>query len=870
MIRGGFGVLYHKSEIDIACLRASLAHRAKAVFNKACHRCHGKDGASEGGFNFATNLEKLASIFAIPGEDSLILERVLADDDSIMPPVGEEPALTESDLRVIKEWVDAGSPAIKSVSQREHISNDAVVSAILADLQRTRDRSQRFKRYFTLSHLYNAGVSDDELQTYRNAFVKLINSLSWNTDLIIPTPLDEAETIYGIDIRKLHWDNSIWNSVEQANPYFLNSETEDALACAEKTQTKMPYVRIDWFVFAASKPPLYHSVLNLPETDAALENMLRVNVNANIEQETAIRAGFNRSGVSQNNRLIEWHKSPYGSYWKSYDFGGNTGQQNLFDYPMGPNGSSNSFRQDGGEIIFTLPNGLQGYLLVDEFGKRIDQGPTNIVSDPKQLDRTVTNGVSCMSCHYSGVIPKKDEVGVAVRANRDAFEAADNILALYRKSSVLDAVLDEDGQRFSAVMAELGITNISRSGESISAMAGRFQQDVDLNHVAAEFGLQTKEFLKRLDGTSRVARIFSALRIKGGTIKRDVFKETFGDAAVELRIASSHSNAGRAKRSPTQMPRSKPRRGSQSTTSSSAYGAIKKVAEFNDLGWGFNSVAVDPESRFLVGGHSGDLTVMDIKNQSTVAKVEDMKILNRISAVRYSDNGAQLFVGGTSGQVLIFNVNRRGQLKPAGQFSGHSNDVTRIAVSADGKFALTGGDGKKVRYWNVASGKEITQLAGFEGKVKAVNISPDGKRIQATDGAVFLEYDLDKEEIIQQRPLTRSWAAGQAATISKDGSLVAAGDSYDIIVWETTTGKKIATLEDQEIQWSMTFSPDNKRLLSGGSGKINIWDFAVNQRTHAQPTGGSYVKGIAMSADGKTFANTANTRQSMFVFRFQN
>ena len=98
-------------------------------------------------------------------------------------------------------------------------------------------------------------------------------------------------------------------------------------------------------------------------------------------------AAFNRSGVSQNNRLIEWHKFAYGSYWKSYDFGGNVGRQNLFEHPLGPGTADAEFKHDGGEIIFTLPNGLQGYLLVDGQGKRIDKGPTTIVSDPKRPDR---------------------------------------------------------------------------------------------------------------------------------------------------------------------------------------------------------------------------------------------------------------------------------------------------------------------------------------------------------------------------------------------------------------------------------------------------------------------------------------------------
>ena len=121
-----------------------------------------------------------------------------------------------------------------------------------------------FLRYFSLTHLYNAGVSEDELRTYRNAFVKLINSLSWNTDLLVPETIDPARTILRIDIRQLNWSGEIWEQVEEANPYFLNLSTRDALACYEATECKMPLVRIDWFVFAASQPPLYHAVLGVP------------------------------------------------------------------------------------------------------------------------------------------------------------------------------------------------------------------------------------------------------------------------------------------------------------------------------------------------------------------------------------------------------------------------------------------------------------------------------------------------------------------------------------------------------------------------------------------------------------------------------
>src|SRR5207237_1309513 len=75
--------------------------------------------------------------------------------------------------------------------------------------------------------------------------------------------------------------------------------------------------------------------------------------------------------------------------------------------------------------IFSLPNGLQGYMLVDAKGKRIDKGPTSIVSDPKRPDRAVENGLSCMSCHARGIIPKADQVRAHALKNARSFAAAE-------------------------------------------------------------------------------------------------------------------------------------------------------------------------------------------------------------------------------------------------------------------------------------------------------------------------------------------------------------------------------------------------------------------------------------------------------------
>src|SRR5439155_19578325 len=119
-------------------------------------------------------------------------------------------------------------------------------------------------------------------------------------------------------------------------------------------------------------------------------------------------------------------------------------------YPFGPGISENQFQNAGGEIIFNLPNGLKGYMLVNANNQRIDKGPLAIVSDPKRPDRAVETAVSCVACHYRGLNPKSDQIRDHVDKNPKAFARGDAelIRALYAPEAKMKALIDEDAERF--------------------------------------------------------------------------------------------------------------------------------------------------------------------------------------------------------------------------------------------------------------------------------------------------------------------------------------------------------------------------------------------------------------------------------------
>jgi mono/diheme cytochrome c family protein len=525
--------LFNPSQPDPVANK-SLELQVADIFKRSCYKCHGQAGTDKGGFSSILEpSEMLDNGFIDPSdvEGSLLISKIV---DREMPPPGEEEQLSDAEIDLVKEWVANGAKDFNETQGSTFLSNEEIFKLIEKDLLASDIRQRQYLRYFTLTHLFNSGRSSDELGDHHKAVSKLVNSLSWKRNITKPVPIDVNRTILRIDLRDYEWTEQIWNRLTNANPYAVRYSTTSAGNCYNMTRSTVPFIRGDWFVFAASRPPLYHDILQLPDTDRVLEKLLKIDVNRNILEETVMRSGFVRSGVSQNNRLLERHDSQNGAYWKSYDFASNTGRQNLFEHPLGPVSSiksvwsQRSFLHAGGEIIFSLPNGLQGYFLTDSKGNRIDKGPTSIVSDPQQLDKAVVNGISCMSCHYNGIKVKHDEIRAVVEKTPTAFPERSVILAIYPATSLMDSKMREDAARFKTAVGQTG-SSINQNGEPIASIAKRFEKELTLVEASAEAGVKPVALKTAIEANSTLGRQIGVLLVRGGKIKRSVFVNSFAD-----------------------------------------------------------------------------------------------------------------------------------------------------------------------------------------------------------------------------------------------------------------------------------------------------------------------------------------------------
>ena len=513
-----------------------IAQDAYAIFQQSCFICHGPTGS----FKETLLIEHNALIqngTVVPGNPnaSELYNRLLTTDTAKRMPLAQ-PQLSAQSIDTIRNWILTGAPDwAASATDTPFISPGEILDTIETHLMSLPSFDRAFARYFTMTHLYNAGESAGILQEYRKALYKLINSLSWGVEVINPEPIDPQGTILYIDLRHYEWDvNDGWGQIEAAYPYHISFDAPEQTALRDqlsRLQTEMksdiPSVHVDWFVAQASLPPLYHELLSLPLTDRELETRLEVDVVRNLLNAPGVRvwrAGTNNSGVSNNNRVIERHTSRYGAYWKSYDFAGSVGTQNIFTHPL-------SFTHDGGEVVFNLPNGLQGYYLANASGFRLDEAPINIVSNPAANDPTVRNGLSCMGCHTEGMKIFEDEVRPVIESNTNPAYDKAQALRLYVEQSKMDTLLGEDMERYRVALTKTGgaVDDI----EPISRFHEVFQGPVDVAHAAAVVGLETEVFLNKIKENVGLQNL-GLLVLESGNMKRDTWTSSFGDIVFAL------------------------------------------------------------------------------------------------------------------------------------------------------------------------------------------------------------------------------------------------------------------------------------------------------------------------------------------------
>lgn len=162
------------------------------------------------------------------------------------------------------------------------------------------------------------------------------------------------------------------------------------------------------------------------------------------------------------------------------------------------------------------------------------------------------------------------------------------------------------------------------------------------------------------------------------------------------------------------------------------------------------------------------------------------------------------------------------------RLEGHGGPVKSVAISPDGRSAMTASFDYTVGFWDLAESRLVGWLDDHEAAVNAVAFLPDGKRaLTAGDDFVLRLWDLETQKVLRQM----EGHQGKIISIDVDPSgrtaLTSGWDGW-IGLWDLTTDTPPRWLKGHRGNVNdAVFAADGQRIYSASyDGTIRRWRVA--------------------------------------------
>lgn len=235
----------------------------------------------------------------------------------------------------------------------------------------------------------------------------------------------------------------------------------------------------------------------------------------------------------------------------------------------------------------------------------------------------------------------------------------------------------------------------------------------------------------------------------------------------------------------------------------------------------------------------------------------------RLIASACNDNRVRIWNVATGAEIVT------GELRGAWKVSFFP-DGSKIAVAASSNGTPL------VRIYDVEDGREILTFTGHSKRVRAIDVSPDGRSIVtgSQDGFVIL-WDASTGAVKRKIELATPDHPVEVYDIqfAKDGRHVAVSGFETIGVIDFADGSiKLASLNDFAdrgvfaIGWKIVYSPLEKTLAVGlFSGDLAFLDIATLKILRVVKLHQSNLKSLAFTTDGRTLVTGSGDRTVKFV-----
>ena len=226
----------------------------------------------------------------------------------------------------------------------------------------------------------------------------------------------------------------------------------------------------------------------------------------------------------------------------------------------------------------------------------------------------------------------------------------------------------------------------------------------------------------------------------------------------------------------------------------------------------------------------GDSLLITSSVDSTIkiwkrASGEIVNVIRQNSGIAYMDlssDGNYAVTGSYDSTVRLWRMADGMLIK---EFRGHNGTVWAVTFNNDGKKIASAGNDGLVNIWDVETGNLLHKLQGHNRIVWSVKFDPGGTKLASSsfDFSIKL-WNVDDGKLVWDNKEHKETVVDIA--FSHDGKLLAStSDDKTIKLWNVAEQKLIRTMEVAEHVQAVAFSPDDKRLMTGGRDKPMIGEF---------------------------------------------
>jgi WD40 repeat protein len=219
--------------------------------------------------------------------------------------------------------------------------------------------------------------------------------------------------------------------------------------------------------------------------------------------------------------------------------------------------------------------------------------------------------------------------------------------------------------------------------------------------------------------------------------------------------------------------------------------------------------------------------------------------------------------GNNLGQVLVWDLPEKpggDPPKPRLRLDGHTNVVSRLVATPDGRTLISASYDHTIRYWDAAATAEPSEAVALN----AVTIA-DLKRRKSSKVPAPVEARVGVVKPTRTLTEHKEWVVGMG--LSHDGTaLISGDDGGHVLVWDRAAGTVAHRWRVKGWAYAVALSPDRQQACvserlplvfdSGRHAGVRLWDVTKGEveRDLSGLFKGQYLSAAAYSADGTLLA----------------